>query len=154
MSQIAFHILSESSDIARLKLACTLIERDFLAGERVLVWLDDSSLQSFDNLLWTFSDRAFVPHEMLAEVPADCEAPVQLTAETQLPSSVFAAHFTTLVTLRNEASLAALEFPKVIEVVDAEPGRRDAGRARYRFYRDNGANPQHIEAGAKVLGHG
>jgi DNA polymerase III subunit chi len=148
MTQVDFHTLDEASDAARLKTACVLIENAFLAGERVLVWLDESNLTAFDNLLWTFSDRAFVPHEMLGADPLQCEAPVQLTALAELPAAAFAG-FAKLVQLRATASAASLNFPTVIEVIDADPARRDAGRARFRFYREHGAEPRHHKVPAK-----
>lgn len=151
MPSVEFHTLAEESDTARLKLACALIEKGFLDGQRILVWLEDApSLAAFDNLLWTFGDRAFVPHEPLAADPASCEAPVQLTCADPLPEAAVAGSFHTLVQLRTRAHEAVLRFARIIEVVDAEPSRRDAGRARFRFYRDHGAPPQHFNAAAKA----
>ncbi len=146
MPQVEFHTLDGESDTTRLKLACALVERSFLDGQRVLVWLDDApQLAAFDNLLWTFGDGAFVPHEPLAANPAACEAPVQLTCSGDLPGNL-ADHFQTLLQLRIQPSDTALRFARVIEVVDAEPQRRNAGRARFRFYRDHGAQPLHFNA--------
>ena len=151
MPQVEFHTLGEDSDASRLRSACALIERAYLAGERVLVWLeDDAALAAFDNLLWTFGDRSFVPHEPLAAEPAACEAPVQLCAAAELPEPVFAAGFSTLLSLREAPSPAALKFPKVVEVIDADPRRRDAGRSRFRFYRERGAVPQHFNVPARA----
>jgi DNA polymerase-3 subunit chi len=145
MAEIRFHTLADVGGPARLKQACALIEKSFRNGERVLVWLNDpAALTQFDNLLWTFGDRSFVPHEPLAADPAASEAPVQLYAGAELPASA-PGYFTTLVMLREQASKAALDFNAVIEVVDADPAVRAAGRDRFRFYRDHGATPQHIE---------
>lgn len=145
MAEIRFYTLADTGGPPRLKQVCTLIEKAFRDGERVLVWLeDDAALTQFDNLLWTFGDRSFVPHEPLAADPAACEAPVQLYAGADLPAAT-QGHFTTLVMLREQASKAALQFPAVIEVVDADPAIRAAGRARFRFYRDQGVTPQHVE---------
>jgi DNA polymerase III subunit chi len=146
MAEVSFHTLGDAGGPARLKKVCALTEQAYLAGERVLVWLDDSTAQEqFDNLLWTFGDRSFVPHETLAADPAACEAPVQLFSGDDLDELVFAAGFTTLVMLREAATPAVLRFARVIEVVDAEPACRNAGRARFRFYRENGSPPQHFE---------
>jgi DNA polymerase III subunit chi len=145
MAEIRFYTLGEPGGPLRLKQACALIEKAFREGERVLVWLDDAAAYTqFDNLLWTFGDRSFVPHEPLAADPAACEAPVQLYAGADLPASA-TGHFTTLVMLREQASKAALQFRTVIEVVDMDPAIRTAGRARFRFYRDHGVTPQHVE---------
>lgn len=144
MSEVEFHTLDSDAEGARLKLACTLVERCFLDHRRVLVWLDDTAaLEAFDNLLWSFGDRAFVPHEQLAEDPLACEAPVQLTCDARLPPALPGC-FQVLVQLREQASPDALGFAQVIEVVDAQPQRRSAGRTRFRFYRDHGVQPRHI----------
>lgn len=88
---------------ARLKAVCQLVEKAFLGGERVFVWLQDETQQAgFDDLLWTFGDRAFVPHETLASDPAACEAPVQLFAGARLPEAVKSGGFSTLFTLRED----------------------------------------------------
>jgi DNA polymerase-3 subunit chi len=144
MTAIDFYTLAENSRTLRMKAACQLVEQSFLAGERVLVWLQDpSALTAFDDLLWTFADRAFVPHEPLAGDPAASEAPVQLFAGSAIPPAALQGGFHTLVALRDEASSDALSFGRVIEVLDAEPACRTAGRARFRFYRERGATPNH-----------
>ena len=151
MSEVEFHTLAEASDTARLKGACQLIEKAFLGGERVLVWLEDEpALTAFDNLLWTFGDRSFVPHEMLGAEPARSEVPVQLSAAPALPDAALAAGFQTLVTLRTQPAAASLRFPKVIEIIDADPARREAGRQRFRFYREQGVTPQHFGVAGKA----
>ena len=141
---VSFHTLAEAGGSARLRQACMLTEQAFLAGERVLVWLDGAEeMARFDDLLWSFGERSFVPHEPLGSDPAACEAPVQLHAGA-LPQHVGPA-FYTLVTLREVPCPETLWFGKVIEVVDAEPACRNAGRARFRWYREQGLTPQHVE---------
>lgn len=146
MAAVDFYTLPEGSRTPRLKAICQLVETAFLGGERVLVWLQDEAQQlSFDDLLWTFGDRAFVPHEPLAADPATSEAPVQLFSGASLPAAARSGAFSTLVTLREEASADALDFGRVVEVVDADPAVRTAGRARFRFYRERGSAPNHHE---------
>lgn len=146
MAAVDFYTLPEGARTPRLKAICQLVEKAFQDGERVLVWLqDDAQRATFDDLLWTFGDRAFVPHEPLADDPAASEAPVQLYAGAKLPAPALPGGFTTLVTLREEASTDALSFARVVEVVDADPAVRTAGRARFRFYRERGVAPNHHE---------
>lgn len=146
MAQIRFYTLNATGGTNRLRHACMLTEQAYLAGERVLVWLDDASqLEQFDQLLWTFSDRAFVPHEPLATDPAAAEAPVQLHEGPVLDARILAGGFNTLLNLRTAAAAEALRFERVIEVIDADPATREAGRTRFRFYREAGASPEHVE---------
>jgi DNA polymerase-3 subunit chi len=143
MGEVRFYTLKEAGGGARLRQACLLTEQAYLAGERVLMWLDGAEqMTRVDDLLWTLGDRSFVPHEPLATNPAECEAPVQLHAGP-LPAGAAAA-FHTLVTLRDAAEPVSMQFARVIEVVDAEEACRNAGRARFRWYRDQGVTPQHF----------
>jgi DNA polymerase-3 subunit chi len=145
MAQIRFYTLDAPGGTARLRHACRLTEQAYLAGQRVLVWLEhEQQLTQFDQLLWTFGDRAFVPHEPLASNPRQCEAPVQLHDGPALDPRVLDGGFDTLVNLRAAPSADALRFPQVIEVLDGDGDCRDAGRARFRFYRDAGASPEHV----------
>jgi DNA polymerase-3 subunit chi len=147
MGEISFYTLKDAGGSARLRQACLLTEQAYLAGERVLLWLDGADQMSrVDDLLWTIGDRSFVPHEPLAQDPASCEARVQLHAGT-LPEDTATA-FTTLVTLREAPEPATLQFTRVIEVIDADEACRNAGRARFRWYREHGATPQHFEVNA------
>jgi DNA polymerase-3 subunit chi len=148
MAQVRFFTTRATGGMVRLRQACVLTEQAYLAGERVLVWLDDAQqLEVFDQLLWTFSDRAFVPHERLGADPAAAEAPVQLH-DAALEPRILEAGFDTLVSLRTAAAAEALRFGKVIEVIDGDPAVREAGRARFRLYREAGASPEHIEVSA------
>lgn len=145
MAQVRFFTLKATGGMARLRQACLLTEEAYLAGERVLVWLDDArQLEVFDQLLWTFSDRAFVPHERLGADPAAAEAPVLLHDGATLDAGLADAGFHTLVNLHTGPAAAALRFGKVIEVIDGDPAVREAGRTRFRFYREAGASPQHV----------
>jgi DNA polymerase IIIc chi subunit len=65
--RVDFYVLPGTEERARLKLACRIAEQAYLAGQRVFVWLDEpASCERFDELLWTFADRSFVPHELYA----------------------------------------------------------------------------------------
>ncbi len=144
MAEIRFYTLNDAAGSARLRQACVLTEQAYLAGQRVLVWLQDAQEQArFDDLLWSFGERSFVPHEALAADPATAQAPVQLHSGTLTEGTPGA--FDTLVMLRTEAVPAVLRFAAVIEVLDADPACRNAGRARFRWYREQGATPQHFE---------
>jgi DNA polymerase-3 subunit chi len=145
MADIRFHTLSAAGGAARFRHACQLTEQAYLAGERVLVWLDGAAdLAQFDQLLWTFGDRAFVPHEPLAAEPKLAEAPVQLHAGSSLDARILDGGFTTLVNLRAAPATEALRVTRNIEVIDVDTACRDAGLASNRFYSEARAKPQNL----------
>ena len=139
--QVDFYILAGSDPAARLRFACRLVEKAWLKRHRVRVQFDaGGELEAFDQLLWTFSDRSFVPHRR-AGAQDDAPAPA-------LPLVVIAdsadddpADGDVLVNLASDAPATAESWSRIAEVVDADGARRDRGRDRYRAYRERGITP-------------
>ena len=136
--RVDFYVIEDGGGAARLSLACKLAEKAYLANQSVLIWhTDPQELRSFDEMLWTFRDGSFVPHEALA---ADAMAPIQLSAGTAPEAAVdliinLAADVPPCVT--QSAPLTK----RVIEIIDGDDTRRRAGRARFKAYRDLGVTP-------------
>ena len=135
--RVDFYILEGPSATARLKLACKLTEKAYLASQRVLVWHTDSAeLKVFDDMLWTFSDGSFVPHEPLAAAAAPEGAPVLLSAGT--PPS---ANVDIIINLAPDLPPCLSQTRRVAEIIDGDDARRRTGRARFKAYRDLGVQP-------------
>jgi DNA polymerase-3 subunit chi len=136
--RVDFYVLAGNEARTRLKFACRIAEKAYLAGQRVFVWLDDAAeLHSFDELLWTFADRSFVPHEIYSDPQQWQHTPVLLgfQAQPQQP-------FDVLLNLATEVPAAAAHAARVAEIVDAEEPRRRSGRNRFRHYRELGVTPE------------
>jgi DNA polymerase-3 subunit chi len=135
--RVDFYILPSSEERARLKHACRLAEEAYLAGKRVFVYCDDpQQLERFDDLLWSFADRSFVPHEIYAESQQWRETPVLLgcAAQPEQPYDV-------LVNLGVDVPASATHAAHIAELVDSDEASRRAGRNRFRHYRDQGLAP-------------
>ena len=104
----------------------------------MFVWLDNpAELHSFDDLLWTFADRSFVPHEIYSDPQQWHDTPVLLGCEAQPQQP-----FDVLLNLAAEVPAAAARAGCIAEIVDAEEPRRRAGRNRFRHYRELGLAPE------------
>src|SRR5580658_7386481 len=87
--RVDFYILEGTSPSGRLKLACKLAEKAYLASQTVLVWgTDPAELRSFDEMLWTFNDGSFVPHEALPASGSLSDTPVLLSSGVALSANV------------------------------------------------------------------
>jgi DNA polymerase III subunit chi len=136
LPRVDFYVTEDVSPRARLRTACRVVEKAYLAGQTVLVWHTEvEELREFDELLWTFSDGSFVPHEPLTAGGFD-SAPVLLSAGTPPPGSV-----DVLVNLAADVPACASVAQRVAEFIDGDPDRRQAGRARFRAYKDRGLQP-------------
>ncbi len=135
--RVDFYILEDASPSARLKLACKLTEKAYLAAQRVLVWhTDPAELRAFDDLLWTFSDGSFVPHETLEATGALAESPVLLSAGVA-PS----ANIDIIINLAPDLPQCLPRTGRIAEIIDGDDTRRRAGRARFKAYRELGVQP-------------
>ena len=132
--RVDFYVLSEASVPARLTVACRIAEKAYLASQSVLIWHSDrAELEALDERLWTFADTSFVPHEWLGGP----EAPVMLGTEPP------AGAVEVLINLGLSAEPPPFleRVARVAEIIDGEPLRRDAGRARFKAYRQLGLSP-------------
>ena len=135
--RIDFYVSADAGEPARLRLACRIAEKAYLAKQKVVVLCEDAeALRRFDELLWTFGDGSFVPHDTVT-ADAACAAPVVLTTGA-LPEG----HTDVLVNLGNEVPAAFGKFARVAEFLDARPEVRAAGRERFRIYRGQALEPQ------------
>jgi DNA polymerase III subunit chi len=135
--RVDFYVLEESSAAGRLKLACRLAEKAYLAEQVALVWHTDAQeLKAFDDLLWTFMEGSFVPHEMLSPGASVAESPVILSAGTAPPVTV-----DIIINLAPEVPACLSQTRRVAEIIDGDDARRRAGRARFKAYRDLGIQP-------------
>jgi len=136
--RVDFYVSGDAGADVRLRLACRIAEKAYLAKQQMVVLLDDAeALKRFDELLWTFGDGSFVPHDQVASAGGDCEAPVALTTGP-LP----AGHLDVLLNLAGAVPDSYEKFTRIAEFLDARPEVRSAGRERFKFYRGKSIEPQ------------
>jgi len=135
--RVDFYITEDKQPDARLRLACRVVEKGYLAEQRVLVWCgDQNTLDRIDELLWTFGDSSFVPHEVVKADTPVALAPVSLTTDGPL-----AQHFDMLVNLAAAVPGIWRQCDRVAEILDGGETRA-AGRERFRYYREHGTEPE------------
>lgn len=141
MTRIDFH----SNVPERLAYVCRLVRKAYGAGNRVVIHGPRDALARLDGMLWSFSQLDFLPHcslgasdQMLAMTPI-------VLAETleTVP------HHDLLINLFDEPPALFARFTRMIEVVSDTPEAVQAGRQRYRFYRDHGYPLEHHDMGRR-----
>lgn len=133
MTRIDFYILSENARSNRFQLACKLTDKAYKAGNRVCIYIaSEKELGQIDELLWTFSEQSFIPHDH-PQQHKDSETPVLLT--TSLDNT---EEHDILINLTDEIPPCFSQFERLLEPVDPNEKNRMASRERYRYYRDCG----------------
>ena len=140
-ARVDFYVTEDSGEAARLRLACRVAEKAYLARQNVVVFSDDPALlQRFDEMLWTFGDGSFVPHDTVVS-GKPCEASVAITSGP-LPEGDFRADGAVLINLSSAVPPFFDKFARVAEFLDARPEVRAAGRERFKTYRVRSIEPQ------------
>jgi DNA polymerase-3 subunit chi len=145
--QVDFYVLGGNDASSRLRFACRLVEKAWLKRHRVRVQLDPGGeLDAFDQLLWTFSDRSFVPHRRAG---AADDAPASAPPAVVLADTAEADDADGDVLVNLASAQPPMEgWTRIAEVIDADAGRRQQGRERFRAYRERGLEPATHEMGS------
>jgi DNA polymerase-3 subunit chi len=134
MPRVDFYVLASSEERERWKFACRAIDKAFEAEQRVLVWLEDAeSMRQFDDLLWTYAQDSFVPHEPIGPESNWDDSPVLLSAGASPPTPP-----DVIVNLASTLPAGRIQATQLLEIIDANDARRQAGRVRFRQYREEG----------------
>lgn len=134
MSRIDFYILSASGELARQQFACRLAEKAYKLDNRVHIHVAaPEAVRKMDDLLWTFRDGSFVPHEILGSSAGAPEAPVTIGCD-----EVPAGDCDLLINLADAVPGNAGSFPRVAEVVTSDDECKSLSRQRFVDYREQG----------------
>ena len=134
MTQVDFYILEQPDSPSRPLMACRVADKAFRNGHRVYVLVSDQEqAKELDQLMWTFSQGSFTPHETYAGRIENELAPILIGAD-EAPES----WHDILVTLTEAVPPFFSRFERVIEIVGNDAEQKKNARDRFRFYRDRG----------------
>ena len=124
-----------------LGYACGLLRAAVAKGARLVVRVSPEAMAELDARLWTIPQHDFLPHCRATDALAT-RTPIVLTDAQDL------AGFDgrdCLVNLAPELAVGWEALPRVIEIIGTSVEAKQAGRQRYRAYRQAGCEPITIE---------
>ena len=111
-----------------LRLVCELARKAHDAGHSLLILArSEDQAEELDELLWSFDEDAYIPHQIAGMDEDDDITPVLI-----VPPGVDSPSRPLLLNLRDE--VAPPPFERVLEVVPADPSARGPLRERWRQY--------------------
>ncbi len=133
MTRVDFYILPDQAEKNRLILACRLAEKAFKQGHSIYIHTaSEQSSTQLDELMWTFRQGSFVPHQLAA---TDGEhAPILIGHQQEAPDG----QADVLLNMTAEVPLFFSRFQRVAELVNQADEIRTQARTRFKFYRDRG----------------
>jgi|TARA_B110000495_G_scaffold176290_1_gene167680 DNA polymerase-3 subunit chi len=131
VAQVDFYVLDKFDEHSRYTLACKLAEKAWRLENTIHIHtMSQADAERLDELLWTFRDGSFVPHEL---VSSGNSAPVSIGYDSNTIESR-----DLLINLCDEIPAFANTFPRIAELVTSEENCRQKSRKRYAIYRDQG----------------
>lgn len=128
--RVDFYLLANSDKQARWLIACRLLEKAYLRGHRAFVYCDNQQdAETLDELLWTFKDNSFIPHNLQGEGP-EPPPPVQIGYGDE-PRGFNDILFN----LATQIPIFYPRFRRVIEIVPNDDSAKELSRSHYREYR-------------------
>jgi DNA polymerase-3 subunit chi len=131
--RVDFYVLKSTAAKQRWAFACRLTEKAYLKDLKIVIVNDSlADAKALDELLWTFNERSFIPHQIcLDEQSVDPATPVHLTVESAaLPAADL------LVNLAHRVPAQLERYARIAEIIDADEERRRLGRERFKAYRE------------------
>jgi DNA polymerase-3 subunit chi len=134
MARVDFYVIAAAGEASRQQFACRLAEKAYRLKHTVHVRVAGrEQAEQVDELLWTFRDGSFVPHEVLKEQPA--EAPITIGFG---PADAGRRAPELLINLTDELPKDVEAFPRIAEIVTSDDECRRRSRKLYADYRAQG----------------
>lgn len=102
--------------------------------QRICIQVDSLiHAEQLDTALWTFKQESFLAHDIYS-TQSQSLAPILINCST----AHTCPNATVLVNLTNQIPPFYSQYDQLIELIDNASANREAGRERYRFYRQAG----------------
>ncbi len=146
MSRVDFYILPDGAGADRF--ACTIAKKAWATGNRVYIHTQsEEKAKNIDDLLWTFRDISFIPHELYNGTENE-NTPVTIGFGNDFPelSQV-------MINLDLEIPEFSSKFDRIVEIVGGNETNKQYARQRYRQYK-NGDYETHDHKINNLQDHG
>ncbi len=131
--RVDFYLLNDSQPEARWLTTCRLLEKAYRRGHTVFVYCENKNdAELLDELLWTYKEDSFVPHNLQGEGPEPPPA-VQMGYGSE-PRGFNDILFNMTSTIPP----FHIRFRRIIEVVLGNDADKTISREHYRTYRAKG----------------
>lgn len=135
--RIDFYVLSDAKENSRALLACRLADKAYSLGHTVYIAAaSEARAAALDDLLWTFRQDSFVPHERYpltgmegSPVLIGVAAPAEVDAQV-------------LINFTDAFPEGFERYERVVELVDAHPDVLAKSRERFKQYRERSLTPE------------
>lgn len=132
--EVFFYVLASTSQPERQDFACKLIEKIYRSGQYCYVLTENAEQAGeIDKLLWSFRAGSFVPHQLYQGQLPEYKNTILIGGD-----NIPADWQKVIVNLSSHFSPTVAPTERILEILDNSEASKQAGRQRYRYYRDAG----------------
>lgn len=129
MSRVDFYILPEG--VGTDRFACTMAKKAWSTGNRVHIHTQsEENAKGMDDLLWTFRDISFIPHEIYNGLINE-ETPVTIGFGNTFPESS-----QVIINMDKDIPEFVNRFDRIVEIVGGDETTKQFARQRYKKYKN------------------
>ena len=137
MPRIDFYVLPDQQDKGRALLTCRLADKIYSLGHTIYILAaSEAQAAALDDLLWTFRQDSFIPHERYPLTGEDGSPVLIGVAPPAVVNAQVLINFTEAVPEGFE------RYERVVELVDQHPEVLAKSRERFKHYRERGLTPE------------
>lgn len=123
---IDFYLATEPEINACYSLVCKLVDKAYQQKKSIFIYANSAEeAKTLDDLLWTFRDDAFIPHNLYQEGDANIQIGYDVTPKD---------FNDILLNLTPHSPQFFQQFQRVLEIVPQNA--KENSRKKFRFYRD------------------
>lgn len=127
-AQIDFYLLSDSDP---MPFSCRLIEKIYHKKRHIYVHTSNqAAAHRLDDLLWTYKDISFIPHNLYGEGP-EPPPPIQIGFGLEPQQQ----RYDILLNFAPDIPAFYTKFKRVLEIIANEETALAQGRENYKYYR-------------------
>ena len=131
MTEVWFYLLADASEHTKVAFITKFCDTAYRRQrEAIILCQTQEEANQCSTAIWGYKPEAFIPHS----IDYVCSAPLQLL--TQIPPP---AHGDILLNLTNDL-LNISGYQRIVEIIN--PDSREASRARWRHYQQQGVTPE------------
>ena len=131
-TRVDFYILSGGGENGYMRYTCRLTEKAYKLKHRIYIYVSNSiDARKIDELLWTFNQGSFIPHECLDgdAAPSSHDSPVVIAYNGGAPFACTTPEgYDLLINLSQEIPQFYKQFDRVAEVVADQDADRKSTR--------------------------
>ena len=115
---------------------CETVKVLYKKERKIIILVDDNSMEKFDNLLWSFEQNSFIPHKIYQD-DDKVDAPVLIMSDLPDISLEPLKKYSTIINNTNNALVTLKNDVVIYEFVGHDENRKNISREKYMEYKSN-----------------